>query len=511
MNLVSGGTVPRMTTARPDPQRVLREYLRVSMVKDTGGRERERSPNQQHGDHQKDAERQGFELHPNPYRDVGSASRYATKARDDFDRMIADLQAGRFDADGLALWEGSRGSRKMSEWALLLDLLAEGRKAVWIHTHGRMYDTTNHRDRRTLLEEAVDAEYESGKTSDRLIRDHADRAAEGRPAGRVSFGYQAAYDERTGKLLGRIPDPKAAPLVVELFDRFTSGVSLRSIAKDWEVRGVVNGSDNPYTVAHLRTVLQNRAYIGERVHMPGRRSRWFLEPEHATITPGTWEPIVAREVFFLAQAILTDPSRRAVRYGEQHMLSGVALCDPCSGRLYAMRSNGNRTYRCRDKGCVQVSEDELDAVAERRILAYLTSPKVYEGLEQAHEAAHVELAEVDAQLAQVRHELQDLEARVSSGRLSLDFAEKVEPGMRSRIAELQERRDGLATPSALRGLIQPGEDAAQRWAAVDDIGRRRGIAALVLTPAMAGQLRVARSPIRHRRVPAENRVVFMRD
>jgi site-specific DNA recombinase len=490
---------------------VLREYLRVSVIKETGGRARERSPNQQHGDHERDAERLGFTLHPNPYRDVGSASRYATKARDEFDRMIADLQAGRFDADGLALWEGSRGSRRMSEWALLLDLLAEGGKVVWIHTHGRLYDTTNHRDRRTLLEEAVDAEYESGKTSDRLIRDHADRAAEGRPAGRVSLGYKAVHDERTGKLLGRVPDPRTEPLVVELFTRFTSGAPLRSVAKDWERRGIVNGAGKPYTVGHLRTVLQNRAYIGERVHMPGRRSRWFLDPAHATITPGTWEPLVEREVFFQAQAILSDPTRRGVRYGEQHMLSGVARCDPCSGRLYAMRSGGKRTYRCRDKGCVQLPEDDLDMVATARILAYLTSPRVYEGLAQAHEAAHSELAEVDAQLAQARHELADLEARVAAGRLSLDFAERVEPGMRIRLTELRVRRDTLATPPALRGLIEPGEDAAERWADIDDVARRREIAALVLSPGVAGQLRVLRSPVRKRPVPAEKRVVFDRE
>lgn len=500
-----------MTPERPGPPQVLREYLRVSVVKDTGGRERERSPNQQHGDHQKDAERQGFTLHANPYRDVGSASRYATKARDEFDRMIADLQAGRFDADGLALWEGSRGSRKMSEWALLLDLLAEGRKAVWIHTHGRMYDTTNHRDRRTLLEEAVDAEYESGKTSDRLIRDHADRAAAGRPAGRVSFGYRAAHDVRTGKLLGRVPDPVNGPLVVELFERFTSGDSLRGVSKDWETRGIVNGTGKPFTVGHLRCMLRNRTYIGERVHMPGKRSRWFLDPEHATITPGTWEPIVDREVFFLAQAILTDPSRLNTRYGEQHLLSGVARCDHCSNRLYAMRSNGKRIYRCRDKGCVHVPEDDLDALAVRRILDYLTSPQVYEGLEQAHETVHTELAELDAQLSQARHELLDLETRVAAGRLTLDFAEKVEPGMRARLAEMQTRRDGLTTPSVLRGLIAPGEDAPERWAAITDVSRRRGIAALVLSPPMAGQLRVTRSPIRKRPVSAEQRVVFVRE
>ena len=61
------------------------EYLRVSH--DTSGRER--SNDEQHGDNER-AAAHGGRL-GKPYRDKGSASRYACKRRNDFDGLLADL------------------------------------------------------------------------------------------------------------------------------------------------------------------------------------------------------------------------------------------------------------------------------------------------------------------------------------------------------------------------------------------------------------------------------------
>ncbi len=498
-----------MTEPRPAPL-VLREFLRVS--KDRSGREK--SPNQQHDDHARDGERHGFALHPTPYREIGSASKYAKKERDEFPKLIADLQEGRFDADGLAMWEGSRGSRKVSEWALLLDLLAEGPKLVWVSTHGRMYDATNHRDRRTLLEEAVDSEYESGKTSDRLRRDHADRAAEGRPVGRQSWGYRSVYDERSGKLVRREPDHESGrpKLVLELFEQFAAGTSLSRITRDWRAQGIVNGKGKPFTGMQLRDMLRNRVYIGERVHVPGREVRWWRARDEVVITDGQWEPIVPRELFFQVQTILDDPARVLTKPGgARHFLSMIALCGPCSGPLSANTLRGEPVYRCHHNGCVCVLEADLDRLAMRRIEDYLSAEVVHAGLQQAGEQAAEELAQLDALLASERAELKNLERRVRARELSIDFAASVEPGIRARLAELEARRTELETPPELRGLVGPRGEVQARLAAIDDVARLRRIAQLVLSPRLAGELRVMRSPSRGHRVPVENRTTFRVD
>ncbi|MDQ0664685.1 DNA invertase Pin-like site-specific DNA recombinase [Arthrobacter ulcerisalmonis] len=97
---------------------------------------------------------------------------------------MADLEEDAFGAGALGLWESSRGSRRTGEWVDLIELCEERGIRIWVTTHGRLYDPANARDRRTLLEDAVDSEYESAKTSKRLQRDMRSDAEKGRPHGR---------------------------------------------------------------------------------------------------------------------------------------------------------------------------------------------------------------------------------------------------------------------------------------------------------------------------------------
>ncbi len=90
-----------------------RDYLRVSL--DRSGRAR--SLEEQHADHQRAAEEYGWVLDGDSYRDTSvSASRYSRKVRDDFNRLITDLEHDRFGAQVLMIWESSRGSRRVGEW-----------------------------------------------------------------------------------------------------------------------------------------------------------------------------------------------------------------------------------------------------------------------------------------------------------------------------------------------------------------------------------------------------------
>jgi DNA invertase Pin-like site-specific DNA recombinase len=158
-----------------------REYLRVSF--DRSGRER--STTEQHAENEYAAVRRGVELLQPPYVDQSiSASRYTTKVRGDFLRLIDDLKEGRFGAEELWLWESSRGSRKVGEWVELIELCELRAVKIYVTTHDRLYDPANPRDRRSLLEDAVDSEYESAKISLRARRAQAAAAAEGRPNGR---------------------------------------------------------------------------------------------------------------------------------------------------------------------------------------------------------------------------------------------------------------------------------------------------------------------------------------
>ncbi len=147
-----------------------REYLRVSEDR----WKRKASNTQQHDENLVAAERHPFRvLVDQAYSDTVSASRYSKKERKDFAALLSDLKAGRFGADILQMWESSRGSRKVIEWCTLLDLCEARGVLIFVTTHGRMYDPRNARDRRSLLEDAIDSEYESAKIMLRTTRSSA--------------------------------------------------------------------------------------------------------------------------------------------------------------------------------------------------------------------------------------------------------------------------------------------------------------------------------------------------
>lgn len=344
--------------------RVGREYLRVSY--DRSGRER--SQDEQHDENVTAAESIGVTLGL-PYREAGSksASRYARKTRDDFARLLADLGAGRFGAEVLVLWESSRGSRKVGEWVELIDLCEQQGVTIFVTTHGREYKPDNARDRRSMLEDAVDSEYESAKGSARGKRAAAATARAGLPHGRIAYGYTRRYDERTRKIIAQEPHPDEAPNVTELFARLKEGHSFKAIARDFAARGVLNKSGRPFSPAHLRTLALNPSYSGMRVHRVGSQAqaRGAAEMNNPEVfqVEATWPALVSRADYLAVQRILCDPKRLTARPGRaKHLLSMTARCDVCGSVLATTMKYRRRGLRVPGQGAREVQHAEARPV-----------------------------------------------------------------------------------------------------------------------------------------------------
>src|SRR5258708_5934061 len=274
-----------------------REYLRVSH--DKSGRAR--SVTEQHDDNERAGKQHGFTLNGEAYSDVSvSASRFSRKIRGDFARLLADLEHDRFGAGVLVLWESSRGSRRVGEWATLVDLLQDAGVKVHVTTHGHTYDPSNPRDRRTLMEDAVDSEYESGKASVRIARALAANAVAGTPHGKTPFGYKRVYDVLpSGRrvLAGQEPDETEAPVVRELLARLRKGHSLKAIARDFEARGIRTRTGKVFSPEHLRDVALRPAYGGYRTHRPGSSAGGAYTGPLPAGPNAAWPPLVDTETF----------------------------------------------------------------------------------------------------------------------------------------------------------------------------------------------------------------------
>lgn len=317
---------------------VAREYLRVSQDRDGTGK----SLDQQESENRAAFAERGWAAHPTPYRDPGrSASRYARSTREGFTKLVADLEAGAFDADVLAIWESSRGSRRLGEWAHLIDLCEDRGVKIFVTTHQRLYDPALPRDRRSMGEDAVDAEYESAKTSERLQRSAAAAAKAGKVHGKNLYGYQRHYVQGPqGPVLHEITEhPDQAVVVREAARRVLAGESLYSIAKDFNARGLPprRPSHDPagrrkgfgWTGGAVKQMLSMPAYAAKRVHR-GEVVADAVWP--ALIEPDEWEAL---------QAILFQPGRRrnANAWTVRYLCTGVVVCGVCGSRLRVGKQN----------------------------------------------------------------------------------------------------------------------------------------------------------------------------
>jgi site-specific DNA recombinase len=430
-----------------------REYLRVS--RDKSGRLR--SPDEQHHENERGARAEGWHLGA-PYAEAGalSASRYARKARPGFGALTADLEHDRFGARVLILWECSRGSRRVSEWARFIELLEERQVLVYVTTHGRVYDPARARDRHTLHEEGNDNAYDSDKISERVRRAMNANAADGKPHGKAPYGYQRHYRIGTGgrrELIGQVPDDAQARVVREIFAGIGSGVTLRALAARLNERGVAAPGGGRWDGPKVGEIGRNAAYAGWRVHGDAR-------------TEAKWPKLVARADYQAVLAILSDETRRTWRPGRsKHLLSYIAACSECGSLLtvrYRRRDGREeRAYSCRDSGHVSIQRDDLDEYVTYLACQRLARPDVWLALTTAGDDPAAGRAK--AELADLRALEKGIAAEVGERRMSLDAFREASARITPQIAALESQLTALQVPPAVLSVLA-GPTVDQAWA-----------------------------------------------
>jgi hypothetical protein len=304
-------------------------------------------------------------------------------------------------------------------------------------------------------------------------------------------------------------------VVAELYRRLVAGHSLHSIARDFQERGIRTRSGLVFSPQHLRSVVLSPTYTALRAHRPGSGPDSPGRHEPVAVSQmyeGQWPALVSRAEWLAVQRLLRAPERKTSRPGRaKHLLSMIARCGRCEGVL-AVAYRGERSeYFCRTKGCVRIIQADVDQIAEQVMLTYLARPEVIDTLRAGEQHDDRELSAIRDQLATVRARHDDLADAVAAGTLSVVLAARSEPTLLAEIERLEQREKDLATPSALRGLIEPGTDVARRWTTAP-MTTRRDIARLLLTPRLIGELRVTPSPTRGPRpIPAEERIQWWRE
>lgn len=405
-----------------------------------------------------------------------SASRFAKKPRVGWEAVLAYLQTNPVDV--LILWEVSRGDRRLGPWVGLLDLCREHHIKIHVVKDDETYDPTDQRDRRALAQEGLEAESESERTSRRIQRDKRASALDGRPPGRLNFGYRREYDDR-GYYVRTLIDEQQAHIKRDIIDAgVVAGRSLSAIVRELNERrdqvraeawrAARDAASGPDPWVDRRQAVQELVAHGRRWDPP-EGGRWHtmtvrrlaLSPTYAAkrlhrgvvVGDGRWPAITDEQTFNLVTVILSDPSRRKQAGTRlRYQLAGAARCarDGCNGLI---RSGHRNEYRCASCLSCSINMAAADFIINGLMVRRLRIPGVFDLLTAEGDDAGLDAAERDERDLQQR--LDDHYREAAAGRLTARGLGMVEADLLPQIEAARARVGRLrqsAAPSRLRGL-----------------------------------------------------------
>lgn len=386
--------------------------------------------------------------------DVG-ASRHSRGSRPAYERLKEVLHPGRV----LVLWEASRGQRDLKAYVELRDICAE-RGVPWCYS-GTIYDLSSGSGRFRTGLDALLAEEEVDRARQRVMRALNANVAAGKPHGKIPFGYRAVRDDKTGAIVARVIDQDEAEVLREAARRILAGESLRSVYRDFNSRGIAGPTDKGWSHRTLARVLQSPTYAGKRVHK-------------GAVVPGTWDPIFTEDEHVALSTLLSDPNRVVSRgCTPKHLLTGIAVCGVCGGRVFRLLDRGREAYVCRDGFHVSRSKEPTDLLVTEAVISGLEDPGLLETVQVLAGVPKQQLSE--AQILQAR--LDKLADECADEKITVGSFRRMEARLLRQIDEAKARARRAALAPIVIDTVGP--NARARWESYTLEKKRDLIRALV--------------------------------
>jgi site-specific DNA recombinase len=267
--------------------------------------------------------------------------------RDAFERILADVRAGKIDA--IVTWQADRLLRTVVDASAIIAIAKQ--HGTIVANVGGTIDLSTAAGRKKFYDLAVAAEYESDVNSERLKLKHAELAAEGKwEGGMRNFGYdlQEYIDkDKHGRPVIKyklVPNPTEALALRQAAEEVIAGRSHTAIAIAWNKQGLTTTTGKKFTPGKIKELLLSPKTAGLR-YVDGK-------PVQAT-----WPGIITREQHEELRLILGPPRRertsKGVTTARTYLLGGLVFCGRCGHRLTAKRAGGRRRYACMTRlgGC----------------------------------------------------------------------------------------------------------------------------------------------------------------
>ncbi|MCD8197344.1 MAG: recombinase family protein [Lachnospiraceae bacterium] len=269
---------------------------------------------------------EGWEL-VDVYADRGASGTRADR-RENFNRMIADCEAGKIDY--IITKSISRFARNTVECLAYVRQLKE--RGVFVYFEKEGLDTGDEASEIVLSIMAAVAQEESRNLSENYKWAYQKRSEAGKAKWSQTYGYMKDGDEPF------VPDPGTAPIVRRIFDEYYHGRSLPEIVAWLTEDNVPTARGGKWTPTQVQHILCNEKYVGDvicqktyvadymshrLVRNRGEKPTYYIRDHH--------EPIVDRDVYEAVQKIreLKDLHTGAVQYP----YGGLLTCPICGKKM----------------------------------------------------------------------------------------------------------------------------------------------------------------------------------
>lgn len=370
-------------------------------------------------------------------------------SRPGFEDTLAALKAGEVEA--VICWHPDRLYRRIRDLQRLVEIAERG---VQIRTvNGGDLDLSNSTGRMLAYILGSVAQQESEHKGERRRAANEQRRADGewRNDGPRVFGYTQH---------GAPLEPEASAVRQAAVDVLL-GRSLRSIAVDWNARGLTTPRGEKRGGTHwsnlrVRKVLLNPRYAGIVCYRG--------EPVEGVV--GEWERLIDPADHKALVSKLKDHDRRpaSLTFEKLHMGSGVYECGfpGCGKKLYAIFPGKHRAmaYGCRPSSHVARLGEPLDEFVEAAVLELLRRTDINARLSNAEEKVDVDA--LSARREALATQIDELATALAEGVLDLPGVRRESEKLRARIAEIDRVLGELAQRDPVAELLlKDGPDKLQ--------------------------------------------------
>ena len=378
------------------------------------------------------AERKGIAI-VGEYIDRAKSASKDTVKRDNFLQMIKDSSKGQFNA--VLVWKLDRFARNRYDSAHYKNMLRKNSVKVLSATEAIADGPEG-----IILESMLEgmAEYYSAELSEKVRRGHTENALKCRNnGGTTPFGYNVV-DHKL------VIDPVTAPVVLEIYQRYADGETIREILEDLNSKGIRTRKGKEFTYPSFTTLLQNRTYIGEYTYGKRHRKDSATDQSMEIISiPDGVPAIVPKELFDRVQARRAKNKHApgtANAKKERYLLTTKLFCGKC-GALMVGESGKSKTgtvhhyYKCgkakREKTCDRkaVRKDWIESIVIKYTMLMLMNDDLMERLAtrlmeiQGEESKELKL--MRQQLAEIEKGIENLLNAILAGVNAISIKDKL--------------------------------------------------------------------------------------